>query len=132
MSIIKTKKIIIFLLSFFAIVMAVITINNIMLYPNISAIDLSRINPTELSSIQVSNSQINTSTDSNFNYELIGFRLDNRGLNSSVIVKRNNQEFVIQKGDLLENKYLLTSVNKNNINFSYLGKDYQIENNLTE
>ncbi len=132
MSIIKTKKIIIFLLSFFAIVMAVITINNIMLYPNISAIDLSRINPTELSSIQVSNSQINTSTDSNFNYELVGFRLDNRGLNSSVIVKRNNQEFVIQKGDLLENKYLLTSVNKNNINFSYLGKDYQIENNLTE
>tara|TARA_B110000467_G_scaffold163648_1_gene190177 strand:- start:1280 stop:1678 length:399 start_codon:yes stop_codon:yes gene_type:complete len=132
MNIIKTKKIIIFLLSFFAIVMAVITINNIMLYPNISAIDLSRINPTELSSIQVSNSQINTSTDSNFNYELVGFRLDNRGLNSSVIVKRNNQEFVIQKGDLLENKYLLTSVNKNNINFSYLGKDYQIENNLTE
>jgi hypothetical protein len=132
MNIIKTKKIIIFLLSFFAIIMAVITINNIMLYPNISAIDLSRINPTELSSIQVSNSQINTSTDSNFNYELVGFRLDNRGLNSSVIVKRNNQEFVIQKGDLLENKYLLTSVNKNNINFSYLGKDYQIENNLTE
>jgi acid phosphatase class B len=132
MNIIKTKKIIIFSLSFFAIVMAVITINNIMLYPNISAIDLSRINPTELSSIQVSNSQINTSTDSNFNYELVGFRLDNRGLNSSVIVKRNNQEFVIQKGDLLENKYLLTSVNKNNINFSYLGKDYQIENNLTE
>ena len=132
MNIIKTKKIIIFLLSFFAIVMAVITINNIMLYPNISAIDLSRINPTELSSIQVSNSQINTSTDSNFNYELVGFRLDNRGLNSSVIVKRNNQVFVIQKGDLLENKYLLTSVNKNNINFSYLGKDYQIENNLTE
>ena len=112
--------------------MAVITINNIILYPNISPIDLSRINPTELSSIQVSNSQINTSTDSNFNYELVGFRLDNRGLNSSVIVKRNNQEFVIQKGDLLENKYLLTSVNKNNINFSYLGKDYQIENNLTE
>ena len=132
MNIIKTKKIIIFLLSFFAIIMAVIMINNIMLYPNISAIDLSRINPTELSSIQVSNSQINTSTDSNFNYELVGFRLDNRGLNSSVIVKRNNQEFVIQKGDLLENKYLLTSVNKNNINFSYLGKDYQIENNLTE
>ena len=132
MNIIKTKKIIIFLLSFFAIIMAVITINNIMLYPNISAIDLSRINPTELSSIQVSNSQINSSVDSNFNYELVGFRLDNRGLNSSVIVKRDNQEFVIQKGDLLENKYLLTSVNKNNINFSYLGKDYQIENNLTE
>ncbi len=132
MDIIKTKKIIIFSLSFFAIIMAVITINNIMIYPNISAIDLSRINPTELSSIQVSNSQINTSVDSNFNYELVGFRLDNRGLNSSVIVKRDNQEFVIQKGDLLENKYLLTSVTKNNINFSYLGKDYQIENNLTE
>ncbi|MBC8226590.1 MAG: hypothetical protein H8E74_05560 [Gammaproteobacteria bacterium] len=132
MNIIKTKKIIIFSLSFFAIVMAVNTVNNIMMYPNISAVDLSRINPTELSSIQVSNSQINTSTDSNFNYELVGFRLKNRGLNSSVIVKRNNQEFVIQKGELLENKYLLTSVNKNNINFSYLGKDYQIENNLTE
>ena len=132
MDIIKTKKIIIFSLSFFAIVMVVITINNIMKYPNISAIDLSRINPTELSSIQVSNSQINTSADSNFNYELVGFRLGDMDLNSSVIVKRANQEFVLQKGDLLENKYLLTSVNKNNINFSYLGKDYQIENNLTE
>ena len=132
MDIIKTKKIIIFSLSFFAIVMAVITINNIMIYPNISAIDLSRINPTELSNIEVSNSQINTSTDPDFNYELVGFRLDNMGLNSSVIVKRANQEFVIQKGDLLESKYLLNSVTKNNINFSYLGKDYQIENNLTE
>lgn len=132
MDIIKTKKIIIFSLSFFAIVMVVITINNIMKYPNISAIDLSRINPTELSSIQVSNSQINTSSDSNFNYELVGLRLDDMGLNSSVIVKRNNQEFVIQKGDLLENKYLLNSVTKNNINFSYLGKNYQIENNLAK
>jgi acid phosphatase class B len=132
MDIIKTKKIIIFSLSFFAIVMVVITINNIMKYPNISAIDLSRINPTELSSIQVSNSQINTSSDSNFNYELVGLRLDDMGLNSSVIVKRNNQEFVIQKGDLLENKYLLNSVTKENINFSYLGKNYQIENNLAK
>ena len=132
MDIIKTKKIIIFSLSFFAIIMLAITINNIAIYPNISAIDLSRINPTELSSIQVSNSQINTSSDSNFNYELVGLRLDDMGLNSSVIVKRNNQEFVIQKGDLLENKYLLNSVTKENINFSYLGKNYQIENNLTK
>ena len=112
--------------------MSAITVKNIVLYPNISAIDLSRINPTELSNIQVPNSQINTSTDSNFNYKLIGFRLDNMGLNSSVIVKRNNQEFIIQKGELLENKYLLSSITKNNINFSYLGKDYQIENNLTK
>ena len=132
MDIIKTKKIIIFSLSFFAIIMSAITVKNIVLYPNISAIDLSRINPTELSNIQVPNSQINTSTDSNFNYKLIGFRLDNMGLNSSVIVKRNNQEFVIQRGELLENKYLLSSITKNNINFSYLGKDYQIENNLTK
>jgi acid phosphatase class B len=132
MDIIKTKKIIIFSLSFFAIIMSAITINNIVIYPNISAIDLSRINPTELSSIQVSNSQINTSSDSNFNYELVGLRLDDMGLNSSVIVKRNNQEFVIQKGDLLENKYLLNSVTKENINFSYLGKNYQIENNLAK
>ena len=132
MDIIKTKKIIIFSLSFLAIIMSAITINNIVISPNISTIDLSRINPTELSSIQVSNSQINTSSDSNFNYELVGLRLDDMGLNSSVIVKRDNQEFVIQKGDLLESKYLLNSVTKNNINFSYLGKDYQIENNLTE
>ena len=112
--------------------MSAITINNIVIHPNTSTVDLSRINPTELSSIQVSNSQINTSPDSNFNYELVGFRLDDMGLNSSVIVKRNNQEFVIQKGDLLENKYLLNSVTKKNINFSYLGKNYQIENNLAK
>ena len=112
--------------------MSAITINNIVIHPNISTVDLSRINPTELSSIKVSNSQINTSPDSNFNYELVGFRLDDMGLNSSVIVKRNNQEFVIQKGDLLENKYLLNSVTKENINFSYLGKNYQIENNLAK
>ena len=132
MDIIKTKKIIIISLSFFAVIMIVITINNFMIYPNISAIDLTRINPTELSNMEVSNSQIDTSSDSNFDYELVGFRLGNMGLNSSVIVKINNQEFVIQKGDLLENKYLLNSVNKKYINFSYLGTDYQIENNLTE
>ena len=132
MDIIKTKKIIIFSLSFLAIIMSAITINNIVIHPNISTVDLSRINPTELSNIEVSNSQINTSTDPDFNYELVGFRLDNMGLNSSVIVKRDNQEFVNQKGDLLENKYLLNSVTKENINFSYLGKNYQIENNLAK
>lgn len=63
-----------------------------------------------------------------FTYKLIGFRAgDSR---ASVIVKRNNETFVVQQGDLLENKYKLNSVDSNVAIFSQNGKSYQLSTNL--
>ncbi len=65
----------------------------------------------------------------NFDYELIGYRAASNG-NSSVVVKKNNKEFVVQIGDVLENQYRLTSVDKNKVVFSSSGKNYEIENRV--
>ena len=132
MDIIKTKKIILLLLSLMVILSSIPVIKNLLMYPNISVINLSGIEPIKLSNMKVSGSQMTVNDNASFDYELIGFRLDNDGLRSSVIVKKNNQEFVIQIGELLDNKYKLDSVSKQYMSFSYLGRKYQIENNLTQ
>ena len=64
-------------------------------------------------------------------YQLVGFRAASNG-NSSIIVKKNNKEFVVQLGELLENQYKLDSVNKDKAVFSYAGSIYEIENSFSK
>lgn len=63
-----------------------------------------------------------------FNYKLIGYRASK--LRASVIVKKDNQTFVVQQGDLLENKYKLVSVDSKLAIFTQNGKSYQLSTNL--
>ena len=79
------------------------------------------------SSIPAENFQ-ETSGSDNFDYEVVGYRSGNT--RSSVIVKKDNKSFVVQQGELLENKYKLISVNANFANFEYLGNKYQLKTNL--
>jgi hypothetical protein len=63
-----------------------------------------------------------------FDYEVVGYRAsDNR---ASVIVKKNNVTFVVQQGDLLENRYKLVSVDANFAIFDENGKRYQLSTDL--
>ena len=49
---------------------------------------------------------------------------------SSVIVQKKNKSFVVQQGELLENKYKLIKVDDEFAIFEYSGQSYQLETNL--
>jgi len=63
-----------------------------------------------------------------FNYKLIGYRAGAQ--RASVIVEKDNQTFVVQQGELLENKYKLISVNSELAIFSQNGKSYKLSTSL--
>ena len=60
----------------------------------------------------------------NFNYKLIGIR--SGGENSSVIVKKANKEYLVVRGQLLENTFELVEVNQNSAVFRNGQKMYRI------
>ena len=63
------------------------------------------------------------SVSSSFNYKVIGYRAGDK--RASVIVEKNNQTYVVQQGELLENTYKLESVNSKIAIFTQNGKSYQ-------
>jgi hypothetical protein len=60
-----------------------------------------------------------------FNYILIGIRSGNQ--DSSVIVKKDNKEFLVTLGDFLEGSFELVEVNQNDALFLKGQKMYRIE-----
>ena len=72
--------------------------------------------------------QSSKSSSGGFDYKLVGYRAsDSR---SSVIVEKNNETFVVQQSDLLENRYKLISVDAKFAIFEEGGKRYQLSTNL--
>ncbi|MDC1359992.1 hypothetical protein OAY28_06235 [Gammaproteobacteria bacterium] len=72
--------------------------------------------------------QSSKSSSGGFDYKLVGYRAsDSR---SSVIVEKNNETFVVQQSDLLENRYKLISVDAKFAIFEENGKRYQLSTNL--
>ena len=100
----------------------------IMLYPQIDKIELGKINGKAETATQPQNFNDEVVNDVAFEYELIGYRVDTMGNNSSVVVKKDNQEFVVQVGELLENKYKLLSVTEKKVIFDYSGIIFEVEN----
>jgi preprotein translocase subunit SecF len=128
MDFVKTKKITFSIFSILVLVLLFSLAKTIMNYPKIDPIELGKINGTVETETQPQNNNDNLVNDAIFDYELIGYRVDTMGTNSSVVVKKNNEEHVVQVGDLLENKYKLLSVSKKEVIFSYSGKIYELEN----
>ena len=72
--------------------------------------------------------QSSKSSSGGFDYKLVGYRAsDSR---SSVIVEKNNETFVVQQSDLLENRYKLISVDAKCAIIEENGKRYQLSTNL--
>jgi len=92
-------------------------------------IDFSPIEGSAQLSSSIEVSQLESSPSSNFDYKVVGFRASSS--RASVIVKRNNQTFVVQQGALLENKYKLASVDSEYATFEYNGNIFQLSTNLT-
>ena len=72
---------------------------------------------------------IQESVSSSFDYKVIGYRAGDK--RASVIVEKNNQTYVVQQGELLENTYKLESVNSKIAIFSQNGKSYQLSTDIT-
>ena len=96
--------------------------------PDEMNIDFSPIEGSAQLSSSIEVSQLESSPSSNFDYKVVGFRASSS--RASVIVKRNNQTFVVQQGALLENKYKLATVNSEYATFEYNGNLFQISTNL--
>ena len=70
-------------------------------------------------------------TDEDFEYEIIGYRASS-GKRSSVIVMKNNKEYVVQEGEILDNQFTLKTVNKDKITFTSSGRVFEIKNTVGE
>ena len=91
----------------------------------ISSINLKDINTSNSfneSPTEISDTTINTT----FEYKLIGIRSGE--INSSVIVKKANKQYVVALGDKLDDIYVLIEVNQNDAVFRNGQKIYKLEN----
>jgi|TARA_B100002003_G_scaffold102799_1_gene95543 hypothetical protein len=128
MDFIKTKKITFSIFSILVLALLFSLVKTIMNYPKINSIELGKINGVAETETQPQNYNDDVVDDATFEYELIGYRVDTMGANSSVVVKKNNEEYVVQVGDLLENKYKLLSVSEKQVIFDYSGRIFELEN----
>jgi myo-inositol-hexaphosphate 3-phosphohydrolase len=98
---------------------------------------ISQPNPTQNNFSAISNSQyaesvtdqnMSETSSSSFDYKVVGYRAgQNR---ASVIVEKNNQTYVVQQGELLDNRYKLISVDSEVAVFSQNGKNYSLSTQL--
>jgi len=93
----------------------------------ISSINLKNINTS--SSFDEGLKEIaDVTLNTTFEYKLIGIRSGE--INSSVIVKKSNKQYVVALGDMLDGSYELIEVNQNDAVFRNGQKIYKLENNV--
>ena len=126
----NTKKILLVVLvipSIYLLGMLALSISSTPEIKTISSITLKDINTSNSfneSSTEISDTTINTT----FEYKLIGIRSGE--INSSVIVKKANKQYVVALGDKLDDIYVLIEVNQNDAVFRNGQKIYKLENNI--
>lgn len=96
--------------------------------PDSMNINFSPIQASTQFSSSIETNQIKLSSSSTFDYKVVGYRAGSS--RASVILKKNNQTFVVQQGTLLENKYKLLSVNSEYATFEDNGSLFQLSTNL--
>ena len=122
------KKALIGLIALFAGYVLYLLILSFLSKPDSMNIDFSPMQGSAQSSSSIEVNQIDSSPSSTFEYKVVGYRASSS--RASVIVQRNNQTFVVQRGALLENKYKLLSVNSEYATFEYNGNLFQLSTNL--
>ena len=126
----NTKKILLVVLvipSIYLLGMLALSISSTPEIKIISSITLKDINTSNSfneSPTEISDTTINTT----FEYKLIGIRSGE--INSSVIVKKANKQYVVALGDKLDDIYVLIVVNQNDAVFRNGQKIYKLEYNI--
>lgn len=126
----NTKKILLLALvtpSIFLLAMVILSLASSPDIKIISSISLKDINTSK--SFNGDLSEISeTSINTTFEYKLIGIRSGE--INSSVIVKKANKQYVVALGDKLDDLYELIEVSQNGAVFRNGQKIYKLENNI--
>ena len=126
MNFIKIKKFFLLILSvpvFILIANLLISFTN---QPDIKNLNIPDMTDFSFNTNSIDESSKNIKTTPDFEYQLIGYRSGN--IDSSVILKKGNKEFVVAKGEKLEGVYELVEVTKDEIVFRNQEKLYKIEN----
>ena len=97
--------------------------------PDLKNIQFPENQTINLNPAPSTNTTITESADDDFEYEVIGYRAST-GERSSVVLKKNNDEYVVQEGELLDNRYTLTNVEKDKVTFTFSGQIYELENRV--
>ena len=128
MNFIKLKKIFIYVLAAPVIFLLIANFILFLNKPNIVKIDSPDMRDFVFDSVVESSPKlpIKDLQTSSFDYELIGYRSGN--MDSSVILKKGNKEYVVAKGDKIDGIYELIEVNTDEVIFSNNGNIYKIEN----
>ena len=128
MNFIKLKKIFIYVLAAPAIFLLIANFILFLNKPNIVKIDSPDLRDFVFDSVVESSPKLPSKDiqTSSFDYELIGYR--SGIMDSSVILKKGNKEYVVAKGDKIDGIYELIEVNTDEVIFSNNGNIYKIEN----
>ena len=94
--------------------------------PDIKNLNIPDMTDFSFNTNSIDESSKNIKTTPDFEYQLIGYRSGN--IDSSVILKKGNKEFVVAKGEKLEGVYELVEVTKDEIVFRNQEILYKIEN----
>ena len=94
--------------------------------PDIKNLNIPDMTDFSFNTNSIDESSKNIKTTPDFEYKLIGYRSGN--IDSSVILKKGNKEFVVAKGEKLEGVYELVEVTKDEIVFRNQEILYKIEN----
>ena len=128
MDFIKIKKIIILVLALPVLFLIGSSISTFINQPDIKDINIPDMTDFSFASTQGSleDNSKNIQNIPSFDYKLIGYRSGE--IDSSVILKKGNKEFVVAKGEKLEGVYELIKVSKDEVIFRNQEKLYKIEN----
>ena len=128
MDFIKIKKIIILLLGLPVLFLIGSIISTSINQPDIKDINIPDMTDFSFASTQGSleDNSKNIQNIPSFDYKVIGYRSGE--IDSSVILKKGNKEFVVAKGEKLEGVYELIKVSKDEVIFRNQEKLYKIEN----
>ena len=128
MDFIKIKKIIILVLALPVLFLTGSSISTFINQPDIKDINIPDMTDFSFASAQGSleDNSKNIQNIPSFDYKVIGYRSGN--IDSSVILKKGNKEFVVAKGEKLEGVYELIKVSKDEVIFRNQEELYKIEN----
>ena len=123
----KIKKVLLVVFITPASLMLIMVFLNLSESPNIQLLNLKEI--SDITAIQNIENDLGPEValeNSSFDYELVGYR--SGSIDASVILKKNNEQYVVALGENLEGIYKLIKIDQNEIIFRNGEKLYKIEN----
>ena len=123
----KTKKVLLVVFITPASLMLIMVFLNLSESPNIQLLNLKEI--SDITAIQNIENDLGPEValeNSSFDYELVGYR--SGSTDASVILKKNNKQYVVALGENLEGIYKLIKIDQDEIIFRNGEKLYKIEN----